>query len=114
MRTAEFIDEYCRHCGDFDPSYGCECYLGEECDFAYAEPKYRGKSMVDRVAEHCNKSKPSTKAISSKSPRLRKIQKESASDIILQIWNDGAEGIIYDESDLKEFKKRLRSAMRAR
>ena len=36
---------------------------------------------------------------------------ETLDDIVLQIWNDGAEGIIYSESDLKDFRRRLKKAL---
>lgn len=38
-------------------------------------------------------------------------QDETLEDIIMQIWNDGAEGLIYVSSDLKEFEKRIKKAI---
>ena len=37
-------------------------------------------------------------------------RKESVSDIIMQIWNDGAEGVIYEKSDIDGFRRRLKKA----
>ena len=37
---------------------------------------------------------------------------ESLEDIIMQIWNDGGEGIIYEKADLREFEGRLRDAVK--
>ena len=39
---------------------------------------------------------------------------ESLEDIIMQIWNDGAEGIIYDKSDIEGFVKRLKNAKKGK
>lgn len=36
---------------------------------------------------------------------------EQIRDIILQIWNDGAEGIIYEDGDLKDLEERIREAL---
>ena len=36
--------------------------------------------------------------------------KETLEDIILQIWNDGAEGIVYGKKDIKEFEGRIRKS----
>jgi hypothetical protein len=38
-------------------------------------------------------------------------QDESLEDIIMQIWNDGAEGLIYVRTDVKEFEKRIKRAI---
>ena len=37
--------------------------------------------------------------------------KEKFEDIVLQIWNDGAEGLFYDKNDFKEFKRRIRKSL---
>lgn len=37
--------------------------------------------------------------------------KETLEDIILQIWNDGAEGVVYGKSDLSEFEGRIRESL---
>ena len=37
--------------------------------------------------------------------------KETFGDIVLQIWNDGAEGVFYDKSDIKEFKRRIKKSL---
>lgn len=34
-------------------------------------------------------------------------QDETLEDVVMQIWNDGAEGIVYSKSDIKEFKHRI-------
>lgn len=39
---------------------------------------------------------------------------ETLEDIIMQIWNDGAEGIIYDKSDIEGFVKRLKNAKKGK
>ena len=112
MKVKDFIDEYCRRCDDFDPESGCSCHMNEECDESRAEPSYRGKSMRLRVDEHCLKK--GTGEIKRKISSLEKRGKkkpakavDSLDDIILQIWNDGAEYIIYDDSDLKHFRKTI-------
>lgn len=38
-------------------------------------------------------------------------QDETLDDIIMQIWNDGAEGLIYVSSDVKEFEERIKRAI---
>lgn len=37
--------------------------------------------------------------------------KETFEDIVLQIWNDGAEGVFYEKNDFKEFKRRIRKSL---
>lgn len=37
---------------------------------------------------------------------------ETLHDIVLQIWNDGAEGIFYDGDDFEEFEGRIRAAIK--
>ena len=37
--------------------------------------------------------------------------KETFEDIVLQIWNDGAEGVFYEKNDFKEFKRRVRKSL---
>lgn len=37
--------------------------------------------------------------------------KETFEDIVLQIWNDGSEGVFYDKNDFKEFKRRIRKSL---
>ena len=37
--------------------------------------------------------------------------KETFEDIVLQIWNDGAEGVFYGKNDFKEFKRRVRKSL---
>ena len=44
--------------------------------------------------------------------KVYNLETESLEDIIMQIWNDGAEGIFYEKSDLKEFEGRLRDAVK--
>ena len=44
--------------------------------------------------------------------KIYNLEDESLEDIIMQIWNDGAEGIIYENADLKEFEGRLRNAVK--
>ena len=39
-------------------------------------------------------------------------RKETLQDIILQIWNDGAEGIFYDKEDFIDFSKRIKKAIK--
>ncbi len=39
-------------------------------------------------------------------------QDETLEGIILQIWNDGAEGIFYDKGDFKEFRNRIKKAIK--
>lgn len=39
-------------------------------------------------------------------------QDETMEEIILQIWNDGAEGIFYDKGDFKEFRNRIKKAIK--
>ncbi len=39
---------------------------------------------------------------------------ETMEEIILQIWNDGAEGIFYDKGDFKEFRSRFKKAIKGR
>ena len=36
---------------------------------------------------------------------------ETLDDIIMQIWNDGAEGVFYEKNDFKEFKRRIRKSL---
>ena len=38
-------------------------------------------------------------------------QDETLDDIIMQIWNDGAEGVFYDKNDFQEFKRRIRKSL---
>ena len=40
--------------------------------------------------------------------------KETFEDIVLQIWNDGSEGVFYDKNDFKEFKRRIRKSLARR
>ena len=40
--------------------------------------------------------------------------KETFEDIVLQIWNDGAEGVFYEKNDFKEFKRRIRKSLNRR
>lgn len=37
---------------------------------------------------------------------------ETLDDIIMQIWNDGAEGVFYAKSDLREFKGRIKKVLK--
>lgn len=39
-------------------------------------------------------------------------QDETLEGIILQIWNDGAEGVFYDKGDFKEFRNRIKKAIK--
>lgn len=39
-------------------------------------------------------------------------RKETLRDIILQIWNDGAEGIFYGKEDFIDFAKRIEKAIK--
>lgn len=41
-------------------------------------------------------------------------QDETLEGIILQIWNDGAEGIFYNKGDFKEFRNRIKKAIKRR
>ena len=41
-------------------------------------------------------------------------QDETLEGIILQIWNDGAEGIFYNKEDFKEFRNRIKKAIKRR
>ena len=56
MRTEEFVKTYCigSWCPNFE-STGCRAYLDEECDEAYWHPRWRGKSMVERIDEYCQR-----------------------------------------------------------
>ena len=118
MRVRDFIADHCSKCYDFDKEHGCECYIDEECDEAHAEKRYRGMSMQTRIAKYCAKRylKDIAKKVPgfnvSKPPKFKagKSGKESVTDIIMQIWNDGAEGITYGKSDLAGFRRRLKKA----
>ena len=114
MTVKDFIGLHCRNCDDFDPDYGgCQCYDGEECDYAWSQPRWRGLTMRQRVDEHCRilKSGKETEKSSKKPAKKKKVQKaERLEDVLMQIWNDGAEGIVYSESDLKSFVKRVKNA----
>ena len=118
MRVREFISTYCKHCDDFDDWHGCECYIDEECDEAHAEKKHNGMTMQKRICDYCEKLylKDIAKKVPvfnvSKPPKFNAggNRKESVSDIIMQIWNDGAEGITYEKSDIDGFRRRLKKA----
>lgn len=123
MRVKEFIADHCSCCDDYDPDLGCRAYLNEECDEAHAEPKFKGKTMRLRIDEYCAKRgikhltkmyddwKEETKKKAPKKKTKLMTPGEPLDDIILQIWNDGAEYIIYDDSDLKHFRKRIKEAV---
>lgn len=101
---------HCWNCDDFDPDYGgCQRYAGEECDYAWGQPKWRGMTMRQRVDEHCRILK-SGKDAERKKPAKKKVEKERLEDVLMQIWNDGAEGVVYSESDLKSFIGRVKNA----
>ena len=118
MKVRDFISTYCMHCDDFDGWHGCECCIDEECDEAHAEKKRGGKTMQRRICDYCEKlyikdiAKHVPESNVSKPPKFKVagIGKESVSNIIMQIWNDGAEGIIYGKSDIDGFRRRLKKA----
>ena len=57
MKTGDFIKRYCIRmtCPDFGARYGCRAYDGEECDEAFAHPKWCGLKMANRVTILCGK-----------------------------------------------------------
>lgn len=41
-------------------------------------------------------------------------KRETVKDIIMQIWNDGAESVFYSKSDIDSFRRRLKVAMKVK
>jgi len=112
MRVRDFILKFCKHCDDFDDWHGCECYIDEECDEAHAEKKHNGKTMQRRICDYCEKLY--LKDIAKKVPGFnvgKPPRPETLTDVIMQIWNDGAEGITYKKSDLDGYRRRLKKAV---
>ena len=113
MRTSDFIKAHCSKCEDFDQRTGCQCCEGEECDSAFHEPKYRGRSMRDRVDDFCQgKQTPQTNKTKMQLVFSTGEHDETLDDIIMQIWNDGAEGVFYAKSDLREFEGRIKKVLK--
>ena len=57
MKVDEFIRRNCvgSTCPNFNWEFGCGAYGGEECDAAFCQPTWRGKTMRDRIDEFCEK-----------------------------------------------------------
>ena len=110
MKAWEFIQGHCKKCGFFDKEVGCNAAV--ECDEAWNAPvDVYGKTMRERVGEFCS-SKHGANSCCVGRVDYKFIDDETVDDIIMQIWNDGGEGIIYDGSDIQEFKKRLETAFK--
>ena len=114
MKTTDFIKAHCSRCGDFDSRTGCQCLEGEECDAAFNAPKHRGRGMRDRVDAFCQ----DRHIPQSNSTKQKELvyslgeHDETLDDIIMQIWNDGAEGVFYAKSDLREFEGRIKKVLK--
>ena len=111
--VSEFMKRHCRKCGYFNKYVGCSAEVDRECDSAWEFPDEHGKSMRQRIFEFCCSSARHVRKAKQVSSADKPRSSESVEDIILQIWNDGAEGIVYSDSDLREFEGRLRVAMDA-
>lgn len=110
MKAWEFIQGHCKKCGFFDKEVGCNAAV--ECDEAWNAPvDVYGKTMRERVGEFCS-SKHGANSCCVGRVDYKFIDDETVDDIIMQIWNDGGEGIVYSDSDIQDFKRRLNAAIR--